>query len=150
MPKDPNVSFSKLVDDVFNSVIHDYHLNCREENTRLLIASKEELELVFRLEAIPLFYYFSLELKLSGNLAEQATSDTYYRGRGLGVSAIAQCLDINYKPSIKGAQTESELRELLETGRDELLKYCKDILLGDVSSWQVVVECLKKKREKKD
>lgn len=144
MPKDRNIAFSKLVKDVFGLVIQDYDFKYRDDNEQLIVAGKGEIEIIFRLEEIPLFYYFSLEIRLSGDTAKQATSDKRYRT--LGVSTVTECLDPQYKSPLRGSQTESELRELMETSRDELLKYCSEILGGDVSSWQKVVDCVRKKK----
>jgi hypothetical protein len=78
---------------------------------------------------------------LSGELGERATADPKYRS--LGVSVIAECLDPEYKPARNAPQTKDEVKQTFENQRDDLLKYCKSILSGDVSIWPVVVKCLK-------
>jgi hypothetical protein len=145
MPKDPNIHFLKPIIDVFDSVFRDYGFKIYEENLDLVIAKKGDIELLFRLEATKMFYYFSLEIKLLGGLGEQATSDPSYRH--LGVTAIAKCINPNYKISLKAAQTETELKEMMEIQKEELLDYCKGILLGDVSIWQRVVYSLNAKKK---
>ena len=88
-----------------------------------------------RLERAYLAYYFSLEIELSGELGKQAASDPTYRH--LGVSAIAKCLDPNYDRPVRKAtnyRAEEDLREIAEGHKEDLLKYCGDILSGDVSS----------------
>ena len=52
--------------------------------------------------------------------------------RNLGVSAIAKCLDPDYKLSRKSPQTSEEVKQNFENRKDDLLKYCKDILSGIV------------------
>jgi hypothetical protein len=144
MSKDSNIQFTKLIYEVFSSTLQDYDLNVIEEHKNLVIAKKGDVDLIFRLEAAPLFYYFGLEIKLSGELGEKATSDVSLRH--LSVDVIANCLDANYKPYPKAAQTEEDLRARLERDKKELLeKYCKSILLGDVSFWPRVVSCLREK-----
>ena len=94
MPKDTNIQFLTLIHEVFDSTMRDYELTVHETSEDLVIAQKGDLDLIFRLEATRLFYYFSLEIKLSGKLGEKATTDSSYRH--LGVTAIAKCLDLNY------------------------------------------------------
>jgi len=135
--------FFLTINEIFDSVIRDYGFEIYEENERLVIAKKDGCELIFRLEAA---LYCSLGIKLSGELAQKATSDPYYRYRELGVSAIAKCLDPSYKRPFKRTETEEDLKDVLERHKEELLKYCRNILLGDVSSWQRVVDCLNRTR----
>lgn len=140
MPKEQNIRFLHLVVEVFDAVIRDHGFEIYEESEGLVIARRGDIELVFRLESTRLFYYFSLEINLNGKLGEKATLDPAYRH--LGVTAIAKCMDPNYKISLKAAQTENELKEMMEIQKEELLNFCKDILLGDVSMWLGIVDCL--------
>lgn len=136
--------FFLVINEIFGSIIQDYGFEIYEENKNLVIARKGDIDLIFRLETVYLSHYFSLEIKLSGKLGKNATSDPSYRH--LGVAAIAKCLDPNYTRPVKKANTEDDLREIAEGHKEELLKYCKSILLGDVSSWQKIVECLNSTR----
>jgi hypothetical protein len=113
-----------------------------------VIANRGNIEIVFRLEATRLFYYFSLEIRLSGELGEKATSDPFYRD--LGVATIAKCLDPNYELLLKKPQTTDELRNVLERNKKDLLNYCGRILLGDVSIWEIVVQCVKEEGKNLD
>ena len=131
--------FFRTIEEIYESIFRDYGFEMYEENDNLVIARKPDCELVFRLERA---LYCSLGIKLSGQLAQKATSDPYYRFRELGVSAIAKCLDPNYKRPFKRTETLEDLQAVLEGHKEELLKYCGNILLGDVSSWQQVVDCL--------
>ena len=63
--------------------------------------------------------------------------------RNLGVSVIAKCLDPDYKLSRKSPQTSEEVKQAFENRKEDLLKYCKGILSGDVSIWPTVVDRLK-------
>ena len=137
--------FSSLINEVFSSVIDRHKFELRSEDEYLLIAQKGDIELLFRLEVGYQSYYFSLEIRLSGELGERATPDSRYRH--LGVTAIARCFELNYQGFANGAETEEMLKEMMETQKEALLQYCEDILVGDVSSWFKVVDCLRKKRE---
>ena len=147
MPKDPDISFSRIVYEVFDPIIKEYDLANHQKSDQLIVFSKDNIQLLCRLEAIPLFYYFSLEIRLLGELAHQVASEADSKYHHLGVSTIAGCLDPAYKSPLRGAQTEDELRELVTTARDELQKYCRDILLYDVSSWHKVIRRLEENKE---
>lgn len=150
MPKDTNIQFLKLIHEVFDPILSKYGFIIQDEEKWIqpetaVFAKKDDIELAFRLGSSQLFWYFSLELKLSGLLGERATSDPKYRG--FGVSAIAECLNPSYKKNMKASQTEKELQERMESDKAELLQYCEDVLLGDVSNWQKIVDCVKAKSE---
>ena len=152
MPKDADIPFLKLIHDVFDEVFVKYGFIIQEEEKwtqpeTAILARKGDIELAFRLWSSLLFWYFSLEISLLGKLGEEATSDLKYRS--LGLESIAECLDTNYKINIKAAQTEEELRERMKSDKEELIKYCEDILMGDVSNWKKTVDCLKGKAESK-
>jgi len=135
--------YFELIDEVFKSVTGPQGFEIRKENEKLFIARKGDLELLFRLEVGYQAYYFSLEIRLLGRLGERATTDSHYRH--LGVTAIAKCYDPNHKMSAEAADTTEKLQKMMETQKEELLKYCADILAGDVSSWSRIVDCLMKK-----
>lgn len=137
--------YYKLINEVFISIIGGPEFEIRQESESLFIAKKGDLELLFRLEVGYQSHHFSLEIRLSGELGERATSDSHYRH--LGVTAITKCYDQNYEAAPEGADTDKKLKELMEIQKRELLKYCADILAGDVSSWSGLVECLRKKRD---
>lgn len=135
--------FFLIIKKIFDPVIQSYGFEIVKKNNNLIVAAKGDIELIFRLESAPMSYYFSLEIKLTGELGKKATPDSSYRH--LGVAAIAQCLDEDYDRPVKEARNEEDLIEVAEGHKEELVKYCENILLGDVSSWQDVVDCLKKK-----
>jgi hypothetical protein len=152
MPKDPNIDLLPIIKEVFDSVFKDYGFELKNEaiwdgrGENVITASKGDIDLNFYLGTSPMFYYCSVGIKLSGDIAEKATSHVKYRS--MGVSAIAKELDPNYKRPSKGAQTKEEVKELFEAEKADLLKYCKDILLGDVSSWSRIADQMAEKWEK--
>jgi hypothetical protein len=151
MPKDPNIDLLPIIKEVFDSIFRDYGFELKSEaiwdgrGENVITASKGDMDLNFYLGTSPMYYYCSVGIKLSGYTAEKATSHVKYRS--MGVSAIAKGLDPNYKRPPKGAQTKEEVKELFETEKSDLLKYCKDILLGDVSSWSRIAEQMAEKWE---
>ena len=104
-----------------------------------------DIQLIFRLEVAYHIYLFSIEIKLLGKLGEHAAADSYYRQ--LSVTTIAHYSDPEYKISLKGSSTEEELKEMMETQKGELLKYCKTIIDGDISLWSKIADVLIKQAE---
>ena len=152
MPKETNIDFVSIIRDIFDPVFQTYGLKLQNETTwngqgeNLLTASKEGLELIFYLANSPLFYYGTVAIHVVGELAKRATPHSKYHS--LDISTIAEELDAQFRPSLKGAQTHTEVSELFEVQKENLLKYCSDILSGDVSSWTRVAEQLRKNRRK--
>lgn len=150
MPRENDIPFLPLIKEVFNSVFEDYGFELQEEakwngmGEYVITAQKENIELNFYLGISQLFYYCDVGLKLSGQLGERATGDPKFRR--LGISVIAECLHPEYKPSRKMPQTKEEVKQAFENDKEDLLKYCKGVLSGDVSIWATVVKCLKEKR----
>jgi len=146
MPKDPNIDFLPIVKEVFSSVFSEYGFALiNEENwdghgENKITASKGDIEINFYLGISRLFYYCSAGIKLSGEIGEKATPHVKYRS--MGISAIAKGIDPNYKSNNRAAQTAEEVKKAFEAERDDMIKYCKDILLGDVSSWTPVAHQL--------
>lgn len=151
MPKEQDIPFLTIIQETFGSVFEDYGFELQSEvkwsgmGEYIITAKKDDIELNFYLGMSPLFYYCSVGIKLSGKLGERATTDPKFRN--MGVSAIAKCLDpYYYNPSRKSPQTSEEVKLDFENYKEDLLKYCKNILSGDVSIWPTVVDCLKKKK----
>jgi hypothetical protein len=146
MPKETDIDFLSIIKEVFDPVFKDYGFVLSNEmkwdgqGEDSVTASKDSIDLVFYVGVSQLFYYCSVGIKLSGELAEKATSRVGYRG--LGVAAIAEALDPSYKQRRKAAQTKEEVREMFEAEKEDLLKYCSDILSGDVSSWSRIVKSI--------
>ena len=153
MPKDPNIDFLSIVKEVFSSVFSDYGFaltdkadwDGRGEST--ITASKGDIDINFYVGVSQLFYYCSAGIKLSGETGEKATP--HVKSRSLGISAIAKGIDPTYKSNNRAAQTAEEVKKAFEAERDDMIKYCKDILLGDVSSWTSVANQLAEEWEKK-
>ena len=137
--------FSQFVHEVFGSTIQDLGFEFQEENENLLFGRKGDIQLIFRLEVAYHIYLFSIEIKLLGKLGEHAAAASYYRQ--LSVTTIAQYSDPEYKISLKGSSTEEELKEMMETQKVELLKYCKTIIDGDISLWSKIADVLIKQAE---
>ena len=137
--------FSRLVHEIFGSTIQKLGFELHEENEKLLFARKGDIQLIFRLEVAYHTYLFSLEIKLLGELGEQATSDSYYRQ--LSVTTIASYSDPEYKISLKGSSTEDDLKAMMKIQKGEMLKYCKSIIEGDISLWSKIADVLIKQAE---
>ena len=147
MPREKNIPFRSIIEDIYNAVFKDYGFELQDEvvwdgrGEYSLTAQKHNIELVFYLGMSPLFYHCDVWIKLSGKLGEKATSDPKYRR--LGVMVIAKCLDPEYTSSRKKSQTKEEVKQKFESRKKDLLTYCKGVLSGDVSTWPIVVNCLK-------
>ena len=153
MPKDPNIDFLPIVKEVFSSVLSDFGFTLRNEASwdgrgeNTITASKDDIDINFYIGTSQLFYYCSAGIKLLGETGEKATP--HVKSRSLGISAIAKGIDPNYKSNNRAAQTAEEVKKAFEAERDDMIKYCKDILLGDVSSWTSVANQLAEEWEKK-
>jgi len=150
MPKEKDVPFLPIIKETFGSIFEEYGFELQDEvvwtgmGEYIITARKADIELNFYLGMSRLFYYCSVGISLSGKLGRRATFDT--KLRELSVSLIAECLDPEYKRSRKSPQTSEEVKQQFENRKEDLLKYCKDILSGDVSIWPTVIRCLKKKK----
>ena len=148
MPREKGIQFLPLVKEVYNPVFRDFGFEIQEEaewdghGEYTVIASKGEMSLVFYLGLVPLFYYFDIGIKLSGSLAKKLTSDLYHQKHSIGMMAIANHLNSDYKPQKRGNQTKEELINAMEKRKEDLLQYCSDILAGDISILSDVVSDL--------
>jgi hypothetical protein len=146
MPKENNIDFLSIIKEVFDPVFKEYGFTLNNElvwdgqGEDSVTASKDGMDLVFYIGVSQLFYYCSVGIKLSDHLAEKVTSRVKHRS--LGVTAIAKALDPSYKARRKAAQTREEAREMFEAEKEALLKYCTDILSGDVSTWYRIVKSI--------
>ena len=152
MSKDQDLQFVQSVKEVFDSVFKEYGFEFQNDaiwngkGEYTVKASKTDLELIYYLGLTPTFYLFSLGINLLGQLAEKATLNKHYHS--IGVTAIAKCLDKDYKYSPSRIQTKEELIEALKKEKVDLLKYCQGVLSGDVSTWSEVVNCLEEQRKR--
>ena len=151
MLKEQDIPFLAIIQETFGSVFEDYGFEHQDEvvwsgmGEYIITAKKDDIALKFYLGMSRLFYYCSVGIKLSGDVGERATTDPKFRD--IGVSVIAECLDPEYKISRKNPQTSEEVMQEFENRKEDLLKYCKDILAGDMSIWPTVVKCLKEKKK---
>ena len=152
MPREANIDLLSVINDVFEPVFQKFGFVINTELDRSTsgeystTASKEGITLGFYVGLSPLFYYCSVSISLSGEIAERATSRSKYQS--LGVAAIAKAIDPSYKQRRKAAQTKEEVRASFEAEREDLLKYCSDILAGDVSAWSKIADSLAVEWEK--
>lgn len=149
MPKEKDIPFYSIIKETFGPVFEEYGFELQQDEAvwtgmgeYVITAKKTDIELNFYLGLSQLFYYCSVGIRLSGELGKKATSDPKYRG--IGVSTIAECLDPEYKLSRKNPQTSEEVRKEFSSRKEDLLKYCKDILSGDVSVWPAIISRVKK------
>ena len=150
MPKEKDVLFLPIIKETFGSIFEEYGFELQDEvvwtgmGEYIITARKTDIDLNFYLGGSQLFYSCSVGISLSGKLGKRATANSKYRK--MGISTIAKCLDPEYKSSRKSPQTSEEVKQQFENRKEDLLKYCKDVLSGDVSSWPTVVKCLRKKK----
>ena len=149
MPKEKDIPYLEIIKETFGPVFEDFGFELQKEvvwtgmGEYIITARKTDIEMNFYLGVSQLFYYCSVGIRLSGKLGKRATGDPKFRN--LGVSTIAKYLDPGNNPSRKNPQTSEEVKKQFESRKEELLKYCNGILLGDVSVWSTVVKCLKNK-----
>ena len=150
MHREQDIPFPTIIQETFGSMFEEYGFELQGEakwsgmGEYIITAKKNDIELNFYLGLSQLFYYCSVGIRLSGEVGERATTDPKFRN--MGISVIAECLDPDYKPSKKSPQTSEEVKQAFEKCKEDLLKYCKDILSGDVTIWATVVKCLKEKK----
>jgi hypothetical protein len=141
MPRE-NIDFAAIVKEVFEPVFKEYGFKPKNEavwdgrGEDVFTAAKQNMELNFYLSWFMGAYSCSVGLRLLGELAEKATP--YSDWRDMDVTVLAERLNPSFKRTSKDAQTHEEVKALLEEKREVLLKYCSDILKGDVSSWTAV------------
>jgi len=99
----------------------------------------------FRLESTRLFYYFSLEIKLTGELGERATPDPAYRH--LGVTGNCKMHGPELQNIFEGRQTENELKEMMEIQKDECSILPRVYYWAMFQLWQGIVDCLNVKNK---
>jgi hypothetical protein len=134
--------FIELVHEIFGSTMHEMGFEFVEESKKLLYAKKGDIKIIFRLEIAHQISLFSLEIMLLGYLGERASPKPYYRK--LAVTTIAKFSDPNYEILSKNISTEEELRESMKKQKDELLKYCKNILNEDIAIWSKIIDLVAK------
>ncbi len=154
MPNDIDLQFLQSIKEIFDPVFKDYGFELQGESVwnghgeYLVIATHGDITLDFYLTVIPLssVRYCSLGIKLSGKLAKKATANKHYHS--VDVMVIAKVLDPDFQHPSMEIRTGQELKEILQKEKECLLKYCKDILSGDVSKWQKVVKYLEEELKK--
>ncbi|MFN8411722.1 MAG: hypothetical protein U0Z26_04990 [Anaerolineales bacterium] len=144
MPKEANIQFVESIKTVFETVFKEYGFELEEKaiwngaGEDTVKASKPDIELIYYLGHLPQFYTCSVGIRLSGQLAERATSLKYYYN--MSIIEIAHYLDKNYEYNNIDVYTNEDLIRALEQEKETLLTYCAGILSGDVSTWSEAVK----------
>ena len=131
--------FQEKIPEVFSFLKNEYGFEIVIVNDHIVIGQKKDIVVHFVFDRGILF---SVGIEVRGDLGELAISDTRYRK--LGATAIARCLDKNYKPYIINIRNEDDLINQMKERALVLKKYCNQILKGDVSNWEQIVDCLLK------
>lgn len=145
MLKDSGLKLLLAVQEIFAPVFEECGFELQPGEGKIeyqtsVVAKKGDIELAFYLEVTYKFYLCSIGIRLTGELGEKVSSDARYRE--IGASVIAEQLNPGYKSPTKHIRTKDDLYRTLETDKAELLKYCKDILMGDITSWQYALKSI--------
>ena len=145
MPKDSDLKLLPAVQKIFGPVFEECGFELRPGESKIeyqtsVVAKKGDIELAFYLEVTYKFYLCSIGIRLTGELGEKVSSDPCYRE--IGASVIAEQLNPGYESPTKHIQTRDDLYRALEVDKAELLKYCKDILMGDITPWQYALKSI--------
>jgi hypothetical protein len=144
MFKNPDIQFVESIKKVFEPVFKEYGFELQEEvvwngaGEDEVRARKNDITLVYFLGHTRRSYLCSLSIFLSGQLAERTTPIRHYHH--MAVTAIAHYLDKDFQFSGIDVYTNEDLIRALEQEKEVLLKYCKEILSGDLSIWPEIVE----------
>jgi hypothetical protein len=131
--------YSSKIFEIFSFIRDEYGFDFEIIDDYLIIAKKQDMNLYFIFDR---GLFFSVEIEVTGNLGERAINNRKYRK--LGASTMAECIDREYEVYVKQIKNEADLiKEMKEEAR-VLRKYCGNILSGDVSDWERIVNCLLK------
>lgn len=128
--------FNKKIFEVFAFVRDNYGFTFDTINDYLIVAKKGDMNLYFIFDKGILF---SVEIEVTGKLGEIAIKNPKYRR--LGASTMAECIS-EYKLKVKTIRNENDLLSEMEEEARVLKDYCANILAGDVSDWERIVNCL--------
>jgi hypothetical protein len=144
MFKNPDIRFLESVKKVFEPVFQEYGFELGENvvwngaGEDEVRAGKNDITLVYFLGHTSRFYLCSSSIFLSGQLAENITPFRYYRH--MAVTQIAHYLDKDFHFTGIDVYGNEDLVRALEQEKEILLKYCRDILSGDLSIWPEVIK----------
>ena len=144
MPIKPHIYFVESIKQVFDPIFKEYNFELHEEvvwngaGEYEVRAKKHGITLVYFLGVAPGYYLCSSSIFISGQLAESTTPIRHYHH--MAVTAIAHYLDKDFHFTGIDVYTNEDLVRALDQEKEILLKYCKDILSGDLSIWQEVVK----------
>jgi hypothetical protein len=135
MPKEQNIDFLSIIKEVFDPVFKEFGLLINNElawdgrGESSVMVSNKDVDLIFYVGISPLFYYCSVSIRPTKEKGDP---------QGLDVAAIAKAKEPTYKRRPMGAQTREEAKKMFEIEKEDLLKYCRDFLVGDLSSWSKI------------
>ena len=132
--------FLEKVPEIFSFVVNKYGFEFDNLDEYRIIARKENMNLYFILDR---GIFFSVEIEVTGSLGEEAIKDP--KCRKMGASTMAECIDKNYHLQINTIRNENDLLSEMEEEARVLNKYCRNILSGDVSDWERIINCLLKR-----
>ena len=144
MFNNPDIQFLESIKKVFGQVFHEYGFELQQDvvwngaGEDEVKARKNDITLVYFLGHTRQFYLCSSSIFLSGQLAEKTTPIRHYHH--MAVTSIAHYLDKDFQFAGIHVYTNEDLVRALEQEKAVLLKYCKDILAGDLSIWPEVVK----------
>ena len=131
--------FQEKVPEIFGFVKDEYGFEFEVIDEYRMIASKEDINLNFIFDREMLF---SVEIEVSGALGEKAIKNPNYRR--LGASTMAECMKDGYQLKVRFIQDKNVLISEMKEETRVVREYCGDILSGDVSDWERIVDCLLK------
>jgi len=132
--------FNENVFEVFAFVQDKYGFKFDAINDYMIMARKGDMNLYFIFDQGILF---SVEIEVTGKLGDIAIKNPKYRK--LGASTMAECINDEYKLKVKRIKNEDDLLFEMEEEARVLREYCANILAGDVSDWERIVNCLLKR-----
>ena len=144
MFKNSEIQFLESIKKVFEPVFHEYGFELQDEvvwngaGEDQVRARKDDITLVYFLGHTRQFYLCSLSIFLSGQLAEKTTPFRHYHH--MAVTSIAHYLDKDFQFTGIQVYTNEDLIRALEQEKEVLLKYCREILSGDLSIWPEVIK----------
>lgn len=129
--------FQEQVPLIFSFVKDEYGFEFEKVTDYMIVGKKGDMNLYFRFDR---GISFGVAVEVVGSLGETAISSPKYRK--LGASTMAECIDSGYKLRVKRIKKEDDLLERMNEEARVLRKYFGKILIGDVSEWEKIVECL--------
>jgi hypothetical protein len=129
--------FQQKVPETFAFVKENYGFEFENISDYLIVGRKQNMNIYFRFDR---GISFGVAIEVTGELGEKAIADPRYRR--LGASTMAECIDKEYKLRVKRIKNKKDLLDRISEEARVLKKYFGEILNGDVSKWEQIVDCL--------